>query len=115
MKARPASSFCGLSSAALAFSKVARSGPCADMQLWIEMPPGRKPSALASYTPCTRPMSSLITLRWNDVERRMRELARPESAHELRHHLALAGVLERRRRRLEIASLCQALRADRSE
>ena len=35
------------------------------MQLWIETPPGRNPSAFASYTPCTRPISSLITLRWN--------------------------------------------------
>jgi len=30
------------------FSKVARSGPCADMQLWIETPPGMNPSAFAS-------------------------------------------------------------------
>src|SRR3954471_14849841 len=35
------------------------------MQLWIDTPPGRKPSALASYAPCTSPISSLITLRWN--------------------------------------------------
>src|SRR2546428_5358397 len=71
MKAGVFSILCGLSSAALALSKVARSGPCADMQLWIEMPPGRKPSALASYTPCTRPISSLITLRWNHGGRKV--------------------------------------------
>src|SRR5688500_13882665 len=71
MKASVFSILCGLSSAALAFSKVATSGPCADMQLWIDTPPGAKPSALASYTPCTRPMSSLITLRWNHGGRKV--------------------------------------------
>src|SRR5690349_18803865 len=71
MKASPPSSLCGLSSAPLARSKVARSGPCADMQLWIEMPPGAKPPALASYVPCTRPISSLITLRWNQGGRKV--------------------------------------------
>src|SRR5689334_20206822 len=71
MKASVSSTLCGLRSAAEALSKVARSGPCADMQLWIEMPPGRKPSALASYTPCTRPISSLITLRWNHGGRKV--------------------------------------------
>src|SRR3546814_18865697 len=35
------------------------------MQLCSEQPPGAKPSALASWAPCTRPMNSLATLRWN--------------------------------------------------
>src|SRR3954462_9558501 len=65
MKASVFSIFSGVSAAPAAFSKETRSGPCADMQLWIEMPPGRKPPALASYVPRTRPISSLITLRWN--------------------------------------------------
>ncbi len=52
-------------SAALAFSKVAASGPCPVMQLCSDAPPGAKPSALASYTPVIRPMNSLATLRWN--------------------------------------------------
>src|SRR5262245_23429830 len=65
MKASMFSILRGLSSAAAACLKEARSGPCADMQLWIEIPPGRKPPAFASYSPWTRPISSLITLRWN--------------------------------------------------
>lgn len=48
MKARPSSIFCGFSSAALARSKVSRSGPCADIMLCSEPPPGTNPSALAS-------------------------------------------------------------------
>ena len=52
-------------SALEALSKVAASGPWPVMQLWIEQPPGTKPSALASYWPCTRPMNSLAMLRWN--------------------------------------------------
>ncbi|WP_435871315.1 homogentisate 1,2-dioxygenase, partial [Micrococcus luteus] len=40
MKARPSSIFCGFSSAALARSKVAWSGPCADIMLCSDPPPG---------------------------------------------------------------------------
>src|SRR6266581_13925 len=65
MKASVFSILWGVNSTAPAFLKVARSGPCADMLLWIETPPGRKPSALAAYAPCTSPISSLMTLRWN--------------------------------------------------
>src|SRR3954467_7187008 len=65
MKASVSATRCGASSAALAFSKVAASGPCASMLLCRLTPPGTKPSAFASYTPCTKPISSLITLRWN--------------------------------------------------
>lgn len=67
MKARPSSIFCGFSSASLARSKVSRSGPCADIMLWSEPPPGTKPplpAVFASYAPSIRPMYSLITLRW---------------------------------------------------
>src|SRR5690606_1429771 len=57
-------SFCGSSFAVLARSKVARSGPCADVQLWRLAPPGTNPPPLfASYSPCTRPMYSDITFR----------------------------------------------------
>src|SRR3990167_1519025 len=41
------------------------------MQLWIDTPPGRKPPALPSYSPRTRPISSLITLRWNQGGRKV--------------------------------------------
>ena len=41
------------------------------MQLCSDTPPGTKPSALASYTPRTRPISSLITLRWNQGGRKV--------------------------------------------
>src|SRR6516165_3986185 len=58
------STLCGLSSALVARSQVSASGPCADMQLCRLAPPGRKPSALASYTPVRRPMNSHMTLRW---------------------------------------------------
>src|SRR5688572_3776412 len=71
MKASALSSFAGFNCASVAFWKVATSGPCADRQLWIDTPPGRKPSAFASYTPCTSPISSLITLRWNHGGRKV--------------------------------------------
>jgi hypothetical protein len=48
MKARVSSILRGFNSISLALVCVARSGPCADMQLWIEIPPGEKPSAFAS-------------------------------------------------------------------
>ena len=183
MKASVSSILCGFSSASLALLVGGEVRAVRRMQLWIEIPPGTKPSALASYTPCTRPISSLITLRWNHggrnvssatcqrggkitkstlatpglaggrgehgeerrigvveadradrhearevvlvrhvvavpgdhVERRMRELGRPQPAHELRDDLALALVLERGHRREEVARLREALRADRPE
>src|SRR3954469_3182763 len=65
MKASVSSILRGFESAAEACSNVAASGPCALMQLWIEMPPGANPSAFASYPPRTSPISSLMTLRWN--------------------------------------------------
>src|SRR5215510_10406696 len=46
------------------------------------------------------------------VQRGVGKLARPQSAHEFRHHLAGAAVLERRYRRFEVALLREALRAD---
>src|SRR3990167_3018893 len=64
MKASVSSSLCCASSALDAFSKASLSGPCGTMQLCRLMPPGLKPSGLASYCPCTRPMNSLIRLRW---------------------------------------------------
>ncbi len=51
--------------ASIARRVVSASGPCALMQLCSEMPPGMKPSALASYCPWIRPINSLMTLRWN--------------------------------------------------
>src|SRR5690242_18188320 len=65
MNASVLSSRWGFNSALLARSNVSVSGPCPDMQLCRLAPPGRNPSALASYSPWIRPMNSFITLRWN--------------------------------------------------
>ena len=65
MKASEPVIFCGTSSASLALVNVSTSGPCEVNVLCRLAPPGRKPSALASYAPCTRPMNSDMTLRWN--------------------------------------------------
>src|ERR1700712_817103 len=62
-------------SPAEAFSNVPASGPCPDMQLCRLDPPGTKPSAFASYSPCTRPMNSLATLRWNQGGRNVSSAA----------------------------------------
>src|SRR5438552_2530142 len=71
MKASEPSIFLGARSAAVALTNVAASGPWPDMQLCRLPPPGVKPSALASYSPYTRPMYSLITLRWNQGGRKV--------------------------------------------
>src|SRR5580700_3672685 len=64
MKASEPVIFCGASSAELARVNVCTSGPCEVKVLCRLAPPGRNPSALASYTPCTRPMNSDMMLRW---------------------------------------------------
>src|SRR5574337_755323 len=64
MNASVASSLCGASAALLARSNASASGPCGTMQSCRLIPPGTKPSGLASYCPQTSPMNSLITLRW---------------------------------------------------
>ena len=71
MKASVSASFTGCSAAALARSKASASGPCGTMALCRLAPPGLKPSGLASYWPSTRPMNSLITLRWNQGGRKV--------------------------------------------
>src|SRR5678816_3613168 len=91
MKARPSPSFCGARSACEARSNEARSGPCADMQLWIETPPGRKPSALASYAPWIRPISSLITLRWNQGGRKVSSATDQRGGKMTKSQLATPG------------------------
>ena len=53
------------SSASLAFRQLSTSGPWPLIILCKLRPPGRNPSALASYSPWIRPIASLITLRWN--------------------------------------------------
>src|ERR1700679_1180195 len=63
INARVPSSFTGLSSAVLARAKVSASGPWPLMQLCRLAPPGVKPSALASYSPLTRPINSFMKLR----------------------------------------------------
>src|SRR5688572_12728857 len=94
MKARVSEIRCGLSSARVAFSQVARSGPCALKLLWIETPPGRKPSAFASYTPCTSPISSLITLRWNQGGRKVFSATSQRGGKMTKSTLATPGCAE---------------------
>src|SRR5471032_1697632 len=66
MKASVSSTLCGFVVSELdALRNVSASGPCPDMQLCRLAPPGTNPSSFASYAPCTRPMNSLATLRWN--------------------------------------------------
>src|SRR4249920_1896311 len=61
----------GFSSASLAFRQLSTSGPWPLIKLWRLRPPGRNPSALASYSPWIRPIASLITLRWNHGGRKV--------------------------------------------
>src|SRR5687767_7313553 len=71
MKARLSAILRGFNSSLEAFLNVARSGPCAECWLWIDTPPGRKPSGLESCTPWIRPISSLMVLRWNQGGRKV--------------------------------------------
>src|SRR6476661_4667754 len=60
----------------------------------MEMPPGRKPSALESYAPWTRPISSLITLRWNQGGRKVCSATCQRGGNMTKSQLATPGVPE---------------------
>src|SRR5690242_8712533 len=64
------------------------------MQLWRLAPPGTKPSAFASYVPRTRPMNSLITLRWNQGGRKLCSATIQRGGKTTKSTLAVPGVSE---------------------
>src|SRR5438552_3313306 len=74
--------------------KVSASGPCASMALCRLIPPGTKPSALASYTPLTRPINSLITLRWNQGGRKVSSATSQRGGKITKSQLATPGISE---------------------
>src|SRR3954469_25693029 len=92
MKASVSSSLCGASGAFDAFSNASASGPCGTIALCRLMPPGLKPSGLASYWPCTRPMNSLITLRWDQGGRNVSSATSQRGGNMTKSQLAVPGV-----------------------
>src|SRR3954471_7153788 len=54
----------------------------------------------------------VVPMPRNYVERRVREFARPQPAHEFGHHLAPTAILEGRDRHLKVPLLREPLRAD---
>src|SRR4029078_10914572 len=94
MKGSVLSSFCGLRSVWLAFSKASSSGPCGTMQLCRLAPPGLKPPGLASYSPYTRPMNSLIRLRWYQGGRKVSSITSQRGGKITKSQLAVPGVSE---------------------
>src|SRR6187551_1075711 len=92
MKASVLSSLCGASGAFDARSNASASGPCGTMQLCRLMPPGRKPSGLASYWPCTSPMNSLIRLRWYQGGRKVSSATSQRGGKITKSQLAVPGV-----------------------
>src|SRR5690606_13979794 len=77
---------------ATALSYEAWSGPCPLMQLCRLAPPGAKPPALASYSPVTSPMNSLITLRWNHGGRKVSSPTIQRGGKITKSALAVPGV-----------------------
>src|SRR5512145_3570238 len=92
MKASVSPSLCGARGADVAFSKASVSGPCGTKQLCRLMPPGTKPSGLASYWPCTRPMNSLITLRWYQGGRKVSSATSQRGGKITKSQFAVPGV-----------------------
>src|SRR5438477_11752189 len=92
MKASVLSSLCGNSGSLLALSKASLSGPCGTMLLCRLIPPGLKPSGLASYWRCTRPMNSLITLRWYQGGRKVSSATSQRGGKITKSQLAVPGV-----------------------
>src|SRR5437899_7300083 len=92
MKASVLSSFWGLRSAWLALSKASSSGPCGTMQLCRLAPPGLKPPGLASYSPWTRPMNSLMRLRWYQGGRKVSSITSQRGGKITKSQLAVPGV-----------------------
>src|SRR6184192_2827218 len=94
MKASVLSSLCGASCAWLAFSNASSSGPCGTMQLCNDAPPGRKPCGFASYRPYTRPMNSLIMLRWYQGGRNVSSATSQRGGKITKSQFAVPGVSE---------------------
>src|SRR5204862_6727408 len=68
------------------------SGPGGTIALCRLMPPGSKPSGLASYRPCTSPMNSLITLRWYQGGRKVSSATSQRGGKITKSQLAVPGV-----------------------
>src|SRR6516162_5486567 len=94
MKARVSPRYLGVDSAATAASWEARSGPCALIALCRLAPPGTKPSRFASYCPRTRPMNSLITLRWKYGGRKVSSATLQRGGKITKSTFAVPGVSE---------------------
>src|SRR5215470_10834528 len=94
MKASVSSSLCGASFALDALSNASASGPCGTMLLCRLAPPGLKPSGLASYWPLTRPMNSLITLRWYQGGRKVSSATIQRGGKMTKSQFAVPGVSE---------------------
>src|SRR5205085_7998902 len=75
-----------------ALSNASSSGPCGIMPLCRDAPPGRKPSGFASYWPTTRPMNSLITLRWYQGGRKVSSATSQRGGKITKSQLAVPGV-----------------------
>ena len=71
-----------------------RIGPWPAMQLCRLAPPGRKPSALASYAPKTRPMNSFIRLRWNHGGRKVCSATSQRGGKMAKSQFAVPGTTE---------------------
>src|SRR5206468_10081010 len=92
MKASVSSSLCGASGVLLALSKASASGPCGTMQLCRLAPPGLKPPGLASYSPWTSPMNSLMRLRWYQGGRKVSSITSQRGGKITKSQLAVPGV-----------------------
>src|SRR6188768_2575305 len=62
------------------------------MQLCSDAPPGLKPSGLASYWPWTRPMNSLMRLRWYQGGRKVFSITIQRGGKITKSQLAVPGV-----------------------
>src|SRR5687767_8524765 len=94
MNASVSPRYCGFRSAATAFAYEARSGPWALSALCRLAQPGTKPPCLASYMPFTRPMNSLIALRWKYGGRKVRSATIQRGGKITKSTLAVPGVSE---------------------
>ena len=94
MNASVSSSLAGTSSAVDARAYVTASGPCEDQELCRLAPPGRNPSALASYTPRMSPMNSLITLRWYHGGRKVPSATSQRGGKITKSAFAMPGVVD---------------------
>src|SRR5206468_11217401 len=82
----------GSSSTVLWWAYDSASGPCGVIELCRLIPPGTKPCGLASYTPRTRPMNSLITFWWNHGGRKVFSATIQRSGKITKSTFAVPGV-----------------------